>query len=123
MPSFHHDRPIYKQISEIIYGRICRGHLPAGEKLPSVRELAVELGVNPNTVSRTYIELEREGIVLSRRGQGTFVTENEHVIDDLRTAIAKEKTAAFLTLMNDIGFTAEDTVSLIQREIKEGGEC
>lgn len=119
MQSFHHDRPIYKQIMEIIHGQICRGRLRPGEKLPSVREYAVEMGVNPNTVSRTYIELEREGIVLSKRGQGTFVTEDTAVIERLRQAIAEEKTREFIAMMNDAGITAEETISFIQKEIKE----
>jgi GntR family transcriptional regulator len=68
-------RPIYVQImDEVRRGRVL-GTLRAGDALPSVRQLAAELGVNPNTVKQAYHELEREGVVEMRRGQGTFVTD------------------------------------------------
>lgn len=73
---FDTTKPIYIQIMEMINKKIVRNEWKAGEKLPSVREMAVKTGVNPNTIQRTYSELERMGIVETRRGQGTFVTEN-----------------------------------------------
>ena len=72
---FDPSKPIYLQLSERINNQIVRKELSAGEKLPSVREMAIRSGVNPNTVQRTYSELERMGIVETKRGQGTFVTE------------------------------------------------
>lgn len=69
--------PIYEQISTQIRERIASGVYAAGESLPSLRSLAVEIGVNPNTVQRAYEELERRGIVESRRGVGIFVRDQD----------------------------------------------
>jgi GntR family transcriptional regulator len=65
--------PVYAQLSERILGAVARGDLAPGEQLPSVRDVAARLGINPNTVNRAYAELERIGTVETRRGRGTFV--------------------------------------------------
>jgi GntR family transcriptional regulator len=75
------NRPIYLQIMEEIKKRAVRGQYPPGSQLPSVREMAPEMGVNPNTIARVYSELEREGFVLTRRGQGSYITEDAHRIE------------------------------------------
>lgn len=111
--SFDHHRPIYLQIKEHLYNEICRKERLPGEKLPSVRELAVEAGVNPNTVSRTYMEMERENVVVSKRGQGTFVTETEQVLEKLRITLAKSQTDDFLASMGKLGLTKEAIINLI----------
>jgi GntR family transcriptional regulator len=66
--------PVYAQLSEQMLGAVARGDLSVGEQLPSVRDVAARLGVNPNTVNRAYAELERIGVVETRRGRGTFVS-------------------------------------------------
>jgi GntR family transcriptional regulator len=66
--------PVYAQLSEQLLGSVARGDLVVGEQLPSVRDVAARLGVNPNTVNRAYAELERIGVVETRRGRGTFVS-------------------------------------------------
>ena len=86
---FHSSKPIYEQIAEMIKKRIIRGELTAGGKLPSVREMAIEVNVNPNTVQRTYRELETMDIVESKRGQGTFVTEDTEVIASIRRYVLR----------------------------------
>jgi GntR family transcriptional regulator len=116
--SFDHHRPIYLQLKEHLYSGICRGERPPGEKLPSVREFAVEAGVNPNTVSRTYSEMERDGVAVSRRGQGTFVTNEEHVIDKLRVELAESQVDAFLLSMERMGLSPDKIVELIQERAK-----
>lgn len=81
---FNTSNPIYLQIAERINRQVIRGELKAGDKLSSVREMAITMGVNPNTIQRTYSELERLSIVETKRGQGTFITGNEEIIDRLR---------------------------------------
>ncbi|WP_147805150.1 GntR family transcriptional regulator [Alkalicoccus halolimnae] len=112
--SFDHHRPIYLQLKEYLYSGICRGERPPGEKLPSVREFAVEAGVNPNTVSRTYSEMERDGVAVSKRGQGTFVTTEEHIIDKLRVELAESQVDAFLQSMERMGLPPHKIVELIK---------
>ena len=78
--NFRNDQPIYSQLTQRLTEAIVSGIYAPGEKLPSVRELAVEAGVNPNTVQRALAELERDGLVFSQRTTGRFVTENENMI-------------------------------------------
>ena len=81
-------QPIYRQIVETLIRQIARGFWPPGGKLPSIREVAAAARVNPNTVSRAFQELERTGLVATRRGEGTFVTTNTQVIKVTKTARA-----------------------------------
>lgn len=67
--------PVYLQLKEQVLHAVSRGQLKAGDQLPTVREVAIELTINPNTVNRAYAELERDGLLSSRRGRGTFVSE------------------------------------------------
>ncbi|MCE7791193.1 GntR family transcriptional regulator [Salipaludibacillus sp. CUR1] len=115
--TFDNNRPIYLQLMEYLYGQICRTDLKPGEKLPSVRELAVKVGVNPNTVSRTYMEMERKDIVVSKRGQGTFVTEDKTVIQELRQKIADDKIGDFILMMNQIGLKNEEILQLMEQKM------
>jgi len=79
--AFDPNRPIYIQIMDEIKKRVVRGVYAPGEKLPSVRDLAKEIAVNPNTIARVYMELERESFIVTRRGQGTFLTEDMTLIE------------------------------------------
>jgi len=74
--------PIYRQIIDQIRQAVASGVLRAGDRLPSVRELAVELAVNPNTIAKAYQELERDGIIETRRGIGTFVADRDHTLTE-----------------------------------------
>jgi GntR family transcriptional regulator len=87
--------PIYYQIVQKICRQIVRGDIKPGEKLPSVRELAVQFGVNPNTAQRVYMEMERLAVVQVRRGQGTFVTENRERLKQLRDQLKQEKIKSY----------------------------
>jgi GntR family transcriptional regulator len=119
---FDASKPIYMQLAERINKKIIRNELGLGEKLPSVREMAVQSGVNPNTVQRTYSELERMGIVETRRGQGTFVTENKEVIKRLREQLKQEIMSEFVRNMKELGFTLDEIItSLKDINQKEGG--
>lgn len=115
---FDPNRPIYLQICEEIKKRAVRGVYPAGDKLPSVREMAQEMGVNPNTMARAYSELERDGFLFTRRGQGSFVTEEPKGIDRERQALAKGALNRFVAEISDLGLDDVQKAHL-QDEIKE----
>lgn len=114
MKEFDSSQPIYLQLAQRISRRIVRNELRPGEKLPSVRETAVEWGVNPNTVQRTFQELERMGIVETRRGQGTFVTEQQDILDRLRARLKEEQIESFVRDMTELGFTPEEITRGLQ---------
>ncbi|MBL3612743.1 GntR family transcriptional regulator, partial [Bacillus sp. RHFS18] len=81
---FQSSKPIYLQIADRVFYRLIRSELSPGDKLPSVREMAVQMKVNPNTIQRTYSEMERLGIVETRRGQGTFIAERSDLKAELK---------------------------------------
>jgi len=110
---FQRDRPIYLQIADEIGRRIIRGALPAGAQLPSVRELAAELRVNPNTVQHAYQELEREGVVFTLRGQGTFVKEDRAMVAGLRARAAREAARRFWREARALGLSPAEAVALV----------
>lgn len=113
------DRPIYAQIVEIIQLRIISGRYPAGEKLPSVRELAAEAGVNPNTMQKAFMELERSGLITTMRTSGRVVTEDETMIREVKEEIAKQEIVSFFKKMREIGFSQEETLDLAKSVYKE----
>lgn len=112
--------PIYVQIAELIKTRIVTGMLSSGEKLPSVREMATELKVNPNTVQRSYSHLEREEIVYTQRGMGTFVTEDTQILGSLKDSMAREKIVSFIEEMKNLGYSSVDIPELIRSIPMEG---
>lgn len=111
---FTSDRPVYLQIMETVKRRIIMGEYKAGDKLPSVRELADEARVNPNTMQKALSELEREGIICSQRTTGRFVSWDEEAIKELRNTLAKEIVRDFLQKMTGLGFTHEEIVDIIK---------
>lgn len=112
--SFRNDQPIYSQLIQRLTEAIVSGVYAPGEKLPSVRELALEAGVNPNTVQRSLTELEREGLVFSQRTAGRFVTENENMIVNEKLRIADERVSEFLRSMKTLGCGRQEIISLIE---------
>ncbi|MGE6751934.1 GntR family transcriptional regulator [Rossellomorea sp. NPDC071047] len=116
-------KPIYLQIADRIIREIVRKELSPGDKLPSVREMAVQSGVNPNTIQRTYSELERMDIVETRRGQGTFVTEKEEVLSVLNEKVQEEVIELFIKNMKELGLTKEQMIKRVERYfVQRGGE-
>jgi GntR family transcriptional regulator len=118
---FRGTKPIYLQLVDRIHRQIIRGELKLGEKLPSVREMAIQSGVNPNTVQRAYSELERMMTVETRRGQGTFVTENEDVLSQLRNEVVLELVRVFTTNMKELGLTIKEMIAAIEYMVEEEG--
>lgn len=112
------DRPIYLQLTEQIVQRIVSGQYPPASKLPSVRELAVEAGVNPNTMQRAFAELEREGLVTTNRTAGRIVTEDVAMIENIRGQLAAQKIEEFLEGMELLGFTGSQAAKLLTQYAK-----
>ena len=107
--------PIFKQIIEKITYRIIKGEYKCGEKLASVRELAVEAGVNPNTVQRALSEIENAGLVATLRGDGRYITEDKALIEKFRKRFIEQNTAEFLEKMRDLDFSKEEIMDIISR--------
>ena len=111
---FQDHLPIYAQLMDTLKRRIITGRYLPGEKLPSVRELAAEAGINPNTVQRAFSELEREGLIYTQRATGKYVTENANEIKSARQALAKTQVAELLSNMQSLGYSVGDVIVLLQ---------
>lgn len=117
---FDKNTPIYIQIMFEIKRRIGTGVLNPGNKLPSVRELADELKVNPNTIVRAYQELEREGVTETKRGMGTFVVENDkNSVLEMKNSIGKTFVEEFIKKMHDAGVSNNEIINLVKEAIGE----
>ena len=110
---FENDQPIYTQLVDQIKFAIVSGELPPGARMPAVRELSLEAGVNPNTMQRAMQQLEREGLVYAQRSAGRFVTEDTAVIRRVREAMAAEKVRRFREAMAALGCTEEEMRTLL----------
>lgn len=113
------ERPIFSQIMERIQLDIIAGRYQPGEKLPSVRDLAAEAAVNPNTMQKAFSELERLGLVYSQRTSGRFITEDTTLIQHLKTELAHTQIREFLNKMREFGFQTQEIMELIQTLIEE----
>ena len=113
------ERPIYAQIMERITMDILSGIYAPGAKLPSVRDLAQEAGVNPNTMQKALSELERTGLLFSQRTSGRFITEDLAMIEKTKEDLASIQIKEFLEKMEHIGFTKESTIQLIEKMRRE----
>ena len=107
--------PIYAQIVEHVQLDIIAGRYHPGDRLPSVRDLASEAAVNPNTMQKALSELERNGLVYSQRTSGRFITEDTAMIEGLKQQIAEEKIHDFFEAMKHLGMSKEETLQLIQQ--------
>ena len=110
------DRPIWLQLSEQLARRIVAGQYPPGGKLPSVRELAADAGVNPNTMQRALSQLENDALAIANRTTERTVTEDRAVIDRVRRRMARQVIRDFLSAMEALGYTRADAVTLLQQE-------
>ena len=116
---FRNDRPIYTQLTEQMTQAILSGRFAAGAKLPTVRELAEEAKVNPNTVQRALSELERSGLVYSQRTNGRFVTGDAAALEQARNKAAAEKVSEFLKEMQKFGYDRNAVLHLMQDREEE----
>ena len=117
--TFSADLPIYSQLVAQIKLAIVSGVYLPGERLAPVRELAMDAGVNPNTMQRALQELEREGMVYTQRTSGRFVTEDTTVIESAKKLLAEWEIKSFLAQMGRLGYPKEEIVSLLKASIEE----
>lgn len=115
-------QPLYEQIVAQMRSLIAKGEIEVGEKIPSVREMAHELKINPNTVMHAYQELERDGLTEKRRGQGTFVTESITQIRHFKQRLAFDYSDQFLEKMHNLGFSWKEIQSFLNTTREKKGE-
>ena len=113
------DRPVFIQIMEKLKRDIVTGSYRPGDKLPSVRELAAEAAVNPNTMQRAFSELERAGLVYTKRTNGRFITEDLSMISQLKEQMALDAISQFLNSMQQLGFSGKETLALLKESLEE----
>ena len=111
---FDNDRPIYIQLVEKLRIEIISNKLKPGERIPSVRELALTTKVNPNTMQKALVELENEGLIYTERTNGKFVTDNKQLIEKIKKELAEEKVNNYLNDMKNIGINYEEAVKYLQ---------
>ncbi len=116
---FTSDAPIYIQIMDEIKLRIARGKLKAGDKVPSVRELAVIAGVNPNTMQKALSELEREGVLYSQRTSGRFVSDISTYDTDMKRDVGKKYIKVYVDEMRLLGYDDDELVEAVKQYIEE----
>jgi len=116
---FKDQRPIYIQLIEQIKLKIISGEYKPGQKFPTVRELAEEASVNPNTIQKALAELERSGFVYSQRTSGRFITEDIDMIKEIKLDIAKDQAINFLKSMKSLGLSNEDIMEFLGKMAKE----
>ena len=116
---FREDAPIYTQLIAQIQQRIVGGLLGPGARLPSVRDLAAEAGVNPNTMQRALSELEREGLLYSARTSGRYVTDDANLVHSLKRRLAEGRIEAFLREMRELGFGNEELLDILRQELEK----
>lgn len=109
------DRPIYAQILEKLQVRIVCGTYKPGEWLPSVRDLAAEANVNPNTMQRAFTELERSGLVTTQRNMGRVVTQDVQLIETAKHRMAVTQMNSFFVNMRQLGYSDNEIISLINQ--------
>ena len=107
-------RPICPQICEKICILVATGSIGAGEKLASVREVALSAGVTPNTVQRSFEQLEQKGVIYSRRGSGWYVNEDIRVARETMRELVNSKTNAYLSDMHSLGLNNDDVINVIK---------
>lgn len=119
---FSNDLPIYQQIMNMIKYDIVSGKIPSGQKLLSTRDLAIKLKVNPNTIQRVYKELETEEVCQSKRGLGTFVTEEDEVILMMKEALVEEMVKTFIEGMTKLNYSRENIIDKINHQFEKGDQ-
>ena len=117
--AFDENKPIYIQIMDWIKKQLVAKEYLPGEKLPSVRDLSKQLEVNPNTVQRAYMEMEREMLVYTKRGQGTFIVDEPEIALKLRQEMVLDGVAKFVREMEEFGFSHDELLKIIERYMSE----
>jgi DNA-binding transcriptional regulator YhcF (GntR family) len=116
---FKSGEPIYQQIMRVLRTQIASGEYPPGCRFPAVRELALEAGVNPNTMQRALAELEREGLLETVRTTGKFVTEDQELISRTRNELAADSIRALIGSLKNLGLTEEQILKEVEHSLKD----
>ena len=112
------NKPVYIQLVDQLKSKIISGEFKAGEKIDSVRSLAEDAQVNPNTMQKALVELEREELVFTKRTSGRFVTDNEEKIKSMREEVATKEIKSLKINLERLGFTKEEIINLVISNIK-----
>lgn len=112
--NFSSDRPVYIQIADRITKSVLSGEYPAGAQIPSVRQLALEAAVNPNTVQHAFTELENEGLIVAKGTVGRYVTENTDIIETCRIKMAEYYIKNFVENITVLSVTKEQAIKMIE---------
>ena len=115
---FTEDRPIWQQLTEQITLHILNGEYPPGSRLPAVRELAAQAGVNPNTMQRAMAQLEQDGLAVGSRTAGRAVTEDTAVIQAARKERARAAVSGCLRVLEGLGYSREDALEIVKEELR-----
>ncbi len=116
---FKDNIPIYLQIEQYLYRQIALGKMKAGEKIPSVRKLALELTVNVNTVQRALQEMNTQGILYTKRGEGNFVTEDTELLSKTKQSLINNELDEFVQNMEKLGVKKDKLVSTLTEYLKD----
>ncbi len=116
--SFSSEKPVYIQIAERITASVISGEYKAGQQIPSVRQLALEAAVNPNTVQHAFSELENEGIIVSMGTVGRYVTEDTAVIENCRQKIAEQTVDNFIEKIQKLSVTKSEIITMIGEKME-----
>ena len=114
---FTDNRPIWQQLTEQLTLRILKGEYPPGERLPAVRELAAQAGVNPNTMQRALAQLESDGLAVGSRTAGRTVTQDTAVIEAAARDRARAAVAGCLRILEELGYTPSDALVFVKEEL------
>jgi len=117
--TFDSNSPIYLQLVKLFTIRIAGGKWNPGDRVMSVRDLAVEFKVNPNTVQRALAELERDGLVYTERTSGRFITNEKEIIRKARSRLVDEEVADFVKQMRQLGYSREQWLALVEETLKK----
>lgn len=117
--TFDSNSPIYLQLVKLFTIRIAGGKWNPGDRVMSVRDLAVEFKVNPNTVQRALAELERDGLVYTERTSGRFITGEKEIIQKARSRLVDEEVADFVKQMRQLGYSREQWLALVEETLQK----
>jgi len=120
--SFTNDKPIYAQLLDTFIIAIVSGELPSGSKLDSVRDLALSAQVNPNTMQKAMVELERLELVRTERASGRYITDNIERINQMKKELAQKEIETFMTKMKSLGLDKTEIIKLLDSAENEKGE-
>lgn len=119
---FTNDKPIYLQLMDAFKTAIVSGELKPGDRLDSVRDLAVQAKVNPNTMQKALSELEREGFIRTERTSGRFISENEDLLDSMKDGIAETEINLFIQKMKSFNYGREEILNLVKQALENEGQ-